>query len=332
MVESILYNSPKELQDFYLFSTLRLDSDHLKTDIGVGNEILAKAVCGATNMKTKAVRLEVAKLGDLGLVIESKKSSSSTLNSFFSKKALNKSTTVNYQLNKFAWVMERLREISELSGSLAKEAIISKIFFACKGAECKYVIRFILKNLKIGSAEKNFQSGLARGLSRYFVKEKVEGVESDYKVWENTIERAVHQFPEYKQIIKCLLNCKGKPKEILKECVLTPGVPCKPMLAKPTKDIKIIVKRLEGNPFTCEYKYDGLRGQIHYTNNKTHLFSRNLDNMTDMYPDIIHLLEQSVKPEIRNFIIDSEIVAFDLENVKNFLILEQNFTFSSSYD
>lgn len=68
--------------------------------------------------------------------------------------------------------------------------------------------------------------------------------------------------------------------------------------------------------FTCEYKYDGLRGQIHYNAGKCQIFSRNLENMTESYPDIVHFVLLSTKPEVKNFIIDSEIVAINTQTQK----------------
>ena len=98
------------------------------------------------------------------------------------------------------------------------------------------------------------------------------------------------------------------------------GIPVKPMLAKPTTGIQVILKRFDGIKFTCEYKYDGFRGQIHYqredpenpSQKKINIFSRNLENMTQTYPDAIEYLAENVSPEIDNFIIDCEIVPFDI--------------------
>jgi len=74
-------------------------------------------------------------------------------------------------------------------------------------------------------------------------------------------------------------------------CWIHPGTPVKPMLAKPTKGINEILKRFTGTEFTAEYKYDGMRAQIHISSiGNVTLFSRNSENLTVMYPDLVQLM------------------------------------------
>jgi DNA ligase-1 len=80
----------------------------------------------------------------------------------------------------------------------------------------------------------------------------------------------------------------------LDTCKLTLGIPCKPMLAKPTRGITDILGRFEGKRLTCEYKYDGLRGQVHYFDGNIQIFSRNLENITEAYIDLVESIKTNM--------------------------------------
>ncbi len=86
---------------------------------------------------------------------------------------------------------------------------------------------------------------------------------------------------------------------------ITLGAPFAPMLAHPVKgpscspinlsDLQEVFDRLDKKTFTAEWKYDGERAQIHLTEEgKVFVFSRNLENTTEKFPDIAHSLPKAV--------------------------------------
>lgn len=197
--------------------------------------------------------------------------------------------------------------------------------------EAKYIVRFLQKTLKTGAAEKTVIVALARAIAytppnkKIINQKKKLGDEKFFELSdqiEMSIKQAVCEYPDYGHIINVLQRI-GDDHELLKEdCHIKVGIPVKPMLAKPTKGVSIILQRFEGIEFTCEYKYDGFRGQIHFDRKKAkegkdcHIYSRNLENMSVAYPDVLEIIREvsNSKPNLENFIIDAELVAYNIEN------------------
>lgn len=146
--------------------------------------------------------------------------------------------------------------------------------------------------------------------------------------WTDATLTPSSNLPSYHVIIPAML--KHGIMNLKDHCNLQPGVPLKPMLAKPTKAITEVLDRFEGQTFTCEYKYDGERAQIHYvakdspkqyggpatavsktSGGLSAIFSRNSEDLSQKYPDILAKLNTWVKPDTKSFVLDCETVAWD---------------------
>ncbi|MCO5548634.1 hypothetical protein L7F22_002094 [Adiantum nelumboides] len=102
---------------------------------------------------------------------------------------------------------------------------------------------------------------------------------------------------------------------VLNNVAVAPGIPVKPMLAKITNGIAEAFKRFQGKPFTCEYKYDGQRAQVHLLKDGSiRIFSRNCEDTTSHFPDVLDIVRMAVRPGIQDLIFDAEIVAVDRVN------------------
>ncbi|XP_076837668.1 DNA ligase 1 [Brachyhypopomus gauderio] len=283
-------------------------------ELGVGETVLMKAVAQATGRQLDKIKAEAQEKGDLGLVAESSRSNQRMM---FAPANLTA-----------RGVFAKLKEIGNMSGNSAmnkKIDIIKGLFVACRFSEARYIVRSLAGKLRIGLAEQSVLSALSQAvcLSPPCAEFPPAVVDAGKKMSSESrrawleekaliLKQTYCEMPNYDVIIPVLLNVGID--ELPNHCRLTPGVPLRPMLAHPTKGVGEVMKRFDEAAFTCEYKYDGERAQIHILENgEVRIFSRNQEDNTSKYPDIISRIPQVKSESVRSCVLDTEAVAWDKE-------------------
>ncbi|XP_048476960.1 DNA ligase 1 [Rhincodon typus] len=295
LYRSVIALSPGDLLPCIYLCLNQLAPAYQGLELGVGDTVLMKAVAQATGRQLSKVKAEAQEKGDLGLVAESSRSTQRTM---FPPAPLTVHT-----------VFSRFKDIALMVGSASmnkKIEVIKGMFVACRHSESRYLIRSLGGKLRIGLAEQSVLAAIAQAVSltppqsdNPDLLDAGKGMTAENrKSWieEKTLllKQAYCELPNYDLIVPVLL--KEGIDELPQHCRLTPGIPLKPMLAHPTKGIGEVMKRFDEAAFTCEYKYDGERAQIHILETgDIHIYSRNQENNTSKYPDIIERLAKLKK-------------------------------------
>ncbi|GAB1861374.1 DNA ligase [Camponotus japonicus] len=311
---SVIVLSPMDLLPSVYLCLNQLAPAYEGIELGVADTNLMKAIAQCTGRTLAQIKADVQEVGDLGIVAEGSRSNQRTM---FQPAPL----TVLV-------VYTKLKEIAQMTGhaSLTKKLDkIQTLFVACRNTEARYLIRSLAGKLRIGLAEQSVLQALAlacamtppqqsyppeilnanKNLSNDRFKQKYDEIALILKT-------TYCECPNYNLIVPVLLEdgINGLPSK----CKLTPGIPLKPMLAHPTKGIQEVLTRFEGLKFTCEWKYDGERAQIHVADNgHINIYSRNQENNTSKYPDIIKRFKNTRGDLVKNCILDCEAVAWDNE-------------------
>uniref|UniRef100_A0A8C5SXY1 DNA ligase n=1 Tax=Laticauda laticaudata TaxID=8630 RepID=A0A8C5SXY1_LATLA len=312
LFRSLIVLSPQDLLPCVYLCLNRLGPAYEGLELGIGKTILMKALAQATGRQLGQIKAEAAEKGDLGVVAENSRTTQGTV---FAPPKLGA-----------AAVFGKLQAIGHMAGSSSmnkKIDIIKSLFVACRHSEARYVARSLEGKLRIGLAEQSVLSALAQAVSltppgQKFppdVLDAAKGKSADArKTWLDEraliVKQAFCELPNYNIIVPVLLE--HGVESLPQYCKITPGIPLKPMLAHPTKGIGEVLKRFEEAAFTCEYKYDGERAQIHILENgEVHIYSRNQENNTTKYPDIVTRVPKVKNSTVESCILDAEAVAWD---------------------
>ncbi|KAH8308908.1 hypothetical protein KR059_003198, partial [Drosophila kikkawai] len=300
---SVMLVSPSDLVPSVYLSINQLAPAYEGLELGVAETTLMKAICKATGRNLAHIKSQTHLIGDLGIVAEQSRVSQRMM---FQPAPLNVRD-----------VFKKLRDIAKISGQ-SKMDLVYNMFVACRSSEARFFIRSLIGKLRIGIAEQSLLTALAIALVKknHIDDCKASKVPDVYKdeIAETTLllKTAYSQCPNYDIIIPAILEYDIK--ELQERCPMHPGMPLRPMLAQPTKGVHEVFERFGGMHITCEWKYDGERAQIHRNEKgEISIFSRNSENNTAKYPDLIARSKGFLKGEVESYIIDSEIVAWDVE-------------------
>ena len=159
--------------------------------------------------------------------------------------------------------------------------------------------------------QKNSQ-GVIATMQETDANDKERLLELEIKEAQRVINAAFSKAPCFKLLIGALNSSKGSISRVEEMCSLRPGIPLQPMLSRPATnpgnaleilknqhdrcEIDIDNSDAENIEIACEYKYDGERCQIHVfcsdEDISVQLFSRNLENTTDRFPDVVTMIKQ----------------------------------------
>ncbi|KAG0213346.1 hypothetical protein BGX28_004684 [Mortierella sp. GBA30] len=301
---SVIKLSPESLLTVIYLSINKLCPEYEGLELGIGESLLMKAIAESTGREMKKIKADYAEIGDLGVIAMNSRSNQPTM---FKPKAL----TIPH-------VFKTLKDIASLSGNSSQKQKVDKIkllLVSCRNKEAKYLMRSLEGKLRIGLAERTVVVALAQAivLSRPNMKKlSKEKLQTELEEAASIVKAVYSELPCYDLIVPALL--KGDIAGLKDACKLTPGIPLKPMLAHPTKALTDILDRFENVAFTCEYKYDGERAQIHkLEDGSMRIYSRNSENMSAKYPDVMERLTKFAKNSTKSFVLDCEAVAWDRE-------------------
>lgn len=271
-------------------------------EFGMADKMIVKAISRAFNETENKITEAFKKEGDLGIVVEKLKQE---------KNNELKNLTVNF-------VYEKLFELATISGTGSvdkKIYILTTLINDLDQLSCRYIVRIPVAKLRLGFSDMTILDGLSWMLT---------GDKKGRKI----IEAAYNVRPDLGFIAT---QIKEKGLKGVEKVIPAVGTPILMAKAERLTGGSEIIEKI--GKCAIEYKYDGFRVQIHFSkfkiqNSKTksektnlslfteaeeekfvRLYSRNLEDVTKMYPDVVKGVVDQIDAD--EAIFEGEAIAYD---------------------
>jgi len=248
------------------------------TEIGMAEKQVAGAIATSLDIEREEVLKLYSKLGDMGMAVEQLNSKLETRNS---------KLTVGE-------VFEILTEIAKTKGEGTvdkRQTLLSDLLQKMDARSSKYLVRIPLGNLRLGIGDPTILDGLATAKLGDKSKRKL-------------LEGAYNRTSDLGLIAKTLWE---KGLEGVSKLQVIVGKPIRSELCERLPNAEKVIEKM--GVVDAQPKYDGFRVQIHKDGEKVSMFSRNLENMTHMFPELIEGALGQIKA--KSVILDSEALAYN---------------------
>ena len=277
-----------------------LNPTYEKAQFNFAEKSMLKVIAYLVGKKIEDVKISVSQLGDLGLVLAQG----------YAEQSLDDHLTISQVHNR----LDRFLQIVGTGSQDVKEQLLVELLKDLDPVSGKYVIRIILGKLRLGFSDMT----LLDAFSVMAVQDKSlrKQLESGYNVSADI------------GLIAKILKEEGIAG--IEKINITPGIPIRPSAAERLADAKAIFEKL--GQCIAQPKLDGFRLQLHLDKTKekpaVHFFSRNLQDMSGMFPDLYSAV---VELDVKTCVIEGEAIAYDVET-GSFLPFQETVKRRRKYD
>ena len=282
-------STPLEIEKIVYLSQGRIAPFFEATEIGMAEKQVAQAIAQAYDSTKQDVLKLYGKVGDIG-------QAAVEIHLKFVKEGKIQSSLFAEKPTKMtvAEVFDVLTQIAKTNGLGTvekRQILLSSLLKNAEPVSVRYLVRIPLGNLRLGVGDPTILDGLA--LAKLGDKHK-----------RKLLEGAYNRTSDLGLIAKTLWE-KGL-KSVLGLQVMV-GKPIRSELCERLPNAEKVIEKM--GVVDAQPKYDGFRVQIHKDGDKISMFSRNLENMTHMFPELIDGALKQIKA--KTAILDSEALAYN---------------------
>ena len=280
---SLLSDADQDLKELVYLIQGKLAPDYEGVEFGISNKLIIKSLAIASGRGEEEVNKIFIKNGDLGTT------AAELRENVKQAPLISEELTLHY-------VYTKLLDLANSSGHgsvKGKTDIYSDLFMNSNPDDIKYITRIIMGKLRLGVADSTILDSLVNAFSE--------------KKYADVIDTAYNFHPDIGLIATLL---QKKDIKTIENIGPEPLVPFKVMLAERLKSIDDIREKMN-HMAAYEYKYDGLRTELHKKGDKIKIFSRGLEETTENFPDIVSNFKRNY--DFDSIIIDGESVPYNPE-------------------